>query len=355
MINSFMVLKYFFSILIFFAASCKKHSSVSSAPPPPPSDSTFTNPLLSSGPDPWVVEKDSTYYYTNTLGNRVAIYTTTKMSELDKASAVTIWSPPSATLYSKEIWAPEIHFIQGKWYAYFAADDGNNNNHRIYALENDAQNPTSDSWSFKGKIADTATDKWAIDPSIFEYNGQLYLLWSGWPGDVNIEQDIFIAKMKDPLTMDGGRVMISSPVNSWEKSGAPPTVNEGPEALINNNGKLFIVYSSSGCWTDDYNLGLLTLKDGGNPLNPADWIKSSAPVFSTNADHGAFGPGHCSFFKSKDGKQDWILYHANPGAGLGCGNSRNPRMQPFTWHTDGSPDFGTPVNINSQLIKPSGE
>src|SRR5690606_27503107 len=28
-----------------------------------PSADTFTNPLLSSGPDPWVLQKDGVYYY----------------------------------------------------------------------------------------------------------------------------------------------------------------------------------------------------------------------------------------------------------------------------------------------------
>src|SRR6185436_8457874 len=108
-------------------------------------------------------------------------------------------------------------------------------------------------------------------------------------------------------------------------------------------------------WTDSYGIGLLTLKRGGDPMKPADWIKSSAPVFSTEAGNGAFGPGHNSFFKSRDGKQDWIVYHANPMAGQGCGNARNPRMQRFTWRPDGTPDFGIPVKINIPLSKPSGE
>jgi GH43 family beta-xylosidase len=47
----------------------------------------------------------------------------------------------------------------------------------------------------KGKLAD-ATDKWAIDGSVFEHKGQLYLIWSGWEGDTNGTQSIYIARMK---------------------------------------------------------------------------------------------------------------------------------------------------------------
>lgn len=324
-------------------------------PPPAAADTTFTNPLLTSGADPWVILQDTTYYYTNTLGNHIALYATSKMSQLSKASVTTIWTPPVAGSYSKEIWAPEMHLFGGKWYVYFAADDGNNDNHRIYALENDAANPLSGSWTFKGKIADTLHDTWAIDASAFDYDNQLYMVWSGWQGSVNTEQDIFIAKMKDPVTMDGGRVLISSPGNAWEKVGAPPAVNEGPEALVGPAGQLMLTFSASGCWTDSYCLGLLSLRTGGDPMNPADWTKSANPVFSTQSGNGAFAPGHNGFFKSRDGRQDWIIYHANATAGLGCGAARSPRIQQFTWNLDGTPNFGVPAAINTPLPRPSGE
>jgi GH43 family beta-xylosidase len=122
-----------------------------------------------------------------------------------------------------------------------------------------------------------------------------------------------------------------------------------------NNGKLFLTFSASGCWTDSYSLGLLSLKDGGDPMAPADWSKSPAPVFSTVAQNGAYAPGHNGFFKSRDGRENWIIYHANSQSGQGCGDARNPRMQQFTWNTDGSPDFGSPVKINTPIHKPGGE
>jgi GH43 family beta-xylosidase len=343
--------------LLVIACACGKGSSDPPAPPPVTASTTFTNPLLSSGPDPWVAQKDTMYYYMNTLGNRLAITATSKMSQLSNGTTTTIWTPPTTGSWSKEIWAPELHNFGGRWFMYFAADDGINDNHRIYALENDAADPTSGTWTFKGKIADPTADFWAIDASAFEYNSQLYLIWSGWQGTVNIEQDIYIARLSDPLTMQGHRVLISSPTLAWEKAGSNPlpTVNEGPEALINPNGQLFLTYSASGCWTDNYCLGLLTLRSGGDPLNPADWTKAPNPVFSTQSDNGAYAPGHNGFFVSRDGSQNWILYHANASAGQGCGNARSPRMQSFTWNSDGTPNFGTPAKINTPITKPSGE
>ena len=65
------------------------------------------------------------------------------MSQLKKAVVNTVWTPPATGPYSKDIWAPEIHFLQNKWYIYFAADDGDNKNHRIYVLENSSADPLS--------------------------------------------------------------------------------------------------------------------------------------------------------------------------------------------------------------------
>ena len=339
---------------MLLSAACGKKSD-SNTSTPAGADTSFTNPLLPSGPDPWVEEKDTMYYYMNTLGDRLGVFATNKMSALAQAKETTVWTPPGTGLYSKEIWAPEIHFIQNRWFIYFAADDGNNLNHRIYAVECDDEDPVKGAWTFKGKIADSTSDFWAIDASVFTWQNQLYMIWSGWPGTANVEQDIYIAKMKDPLTIDGKRVLISSPVNDWEKMGAPPAVNEGPEALISPAGRLFLTFSASGCWTDHYALGLLTLKTGGDPMTATDWTKSAAPVFESKPENGAYAPGHNGFFKSRDGAENWLLYHANPAAGLGCSNSRSPRMQKFTWNGDGTPGFGTPVPIAVPIKKPGGE
>jgi GH43 family beta-xylosidase len=320
--------------------------------PPDQAETTFSNPLLPSGPDPWVLQQDQVYYYTHTLGNRIGLTRTEAMSQLPKHPLTTIWTPPATGPYSRNIWAPELHYLAGKWYLYFAADDDQDIHHRMYVLENAAADPLTGTWDFKGKIAD-ATDKWAIDGTVLELDGQAYFIWSGWRGDNDPgTQQLYIARMVNPWTLAGERVMLSEPTLPWEKNGL---VNEGPQVLKNAAGRVFLIYSASGCWTDDYALGMLTLQAGGDPLQPADWTKSPVPVLRKKPENGAFGPGHCSFFKSPNGQQDWIIYHANSSPGQGCGNTRNPRMQPFTWKTDGSPDFGEPVNIYMKSLRPAGE
>ncbi|HUQ97573.1 MAG TPA: glycoside hydrolase family 43 protein [Chitinophagaceae bacterium] len=351
-----MLARSFFFLLSFTATVCHKPATSGSNTTTNPTltaDSTFSNPLLASGPDPWVFQKDSFYYYTHTFGNKIALYKTAKMSALKDAPLTTIWTPPDTGAYAKNIWAPELHFLQGKWYVYFAADDGANKNHRLYVLENASPDPTKGTWTFRGKISDV-TNKWAIDGSVFQYKNQLYFVWSGWEGDTDVQQDIYMARLKDPFTIDGPRVKISAPTYDWETIGNP-NVNEGPEALQNNQGRLFLTYSASGCWTDNYALALLTLKEGGDPMQANDWNKSTTPVFTKNEAAGAYAPGHNGFFKSRDGTEDWIIYHANSKAGQGCGSVRNPRMQKISWTATGEPQFGSPVSIDTKIKKPSGE
>ncbi|MGA3046723.1 MAG: glycoside hydrolase family 43 protein, partial [Terracidiphilus sp.] len=220
-------------------------------PPVPPATSAaemFTNPLLPSGPDPWVMSYRGTYYFMATTGINLTLRATPDITDLAHAQKRVVWTPPATGSYSHEIWAPEIHRFDNKWYIYFAADAGTNETHRIYAIENPSEDPMQGEWTFKGQVADR-TDKWAIDASAFELNGQKYMIWSGWQDDHDGEQDIYIAHMKNPWTIDSERTLLSRPQYPWEEVGdllnrpSMPhlNVNEGPEILIHNQD-IFLVY-----------------------------------------------------------------------------------------------------------------
>jgi GH43 family beta-xylosidase len=222
----------------------------------------------------------------------------------------------------------------------------------MWVLENASADPTQGTWTEKGQIAVPGQDLWAIDGTILEQNGKRYLVWSGQEAGSD-QQNLYIALMSNPWTLTGPRTRLSQPQYAWELNGTPK-VNEGPEVL-QHAGKTYLIYSASHCSTDDYALGMLTATATADPLDAASWTKSASPVFTKNAANNAYGPGHNGFFVSKDGTQNWIIYHANLQANQGCGNARNPRMQPFTWNADGSPNFGTPVATSVAQPRPSGE
>ncbi len=330
---------------------------------------TLTNPLLPSGADPWITSRDGFYYYMNTTGSSLVIRKTVDIAALASAETKTVWRAPVSGPNSHDIWAPELHFLRGKWYIYFAADAGTNQSHRIWVLENASSDPLEGEWTMKGKVGDIS-DRWAIDATVFEHESRLFMIWSGWEGETNVSQNLYIAELSDPWTVKGQRVRLSTPEYPWEKigdlkprveteanPGANPVnpihvdVNEGPE-ILRHGDRIFLIYSAGGCWTDYYSLGMLTAFASSDLMNPASWKKSPVPVFWLSPEAHAYGTGHNSFFQSPDGKQDWILYHANAEPGQGCGRNRSPRAQPFTWKVDGSPDFGRPVGIGVPIPAP---
>ncbi len=316
---------------------------------------TFSNPLLHTGPDPWVVWWKGFYYYSNSTGTNLTLRKTADITDLEHAETKVVWTPGPGHPWSHDLWAPELHRWGRKWYIYFAADAGDNATHRIYVVENENDDPIKGTWNLKGQVKDPS-DKWAIDATVFQLRGQHYMVWSGWKGDTDGEQDLFIAHMSNPWTIDSPRTLISAPTYPWETHGDLPgrhvSVNEGPEALV-HDGKIFIVYSASGCWTDFYSLGVLEADIHADLLDARSWKKFDHPFLSTDAEAHAFGPGHNGFFTSPDGRQNWIIYHANPGPDEGCGDLRSPRIQPFTWNPDGSPNFGKPVPLGRPLEKPA--
>lgn len=329
---------------------CKKKGD--NTPPPPPTNKTFVNPIL-NGSDPWITQKDGFYYYTHTLGNRVALWKAASVSKLNSINNKEIFDPADGLSNSENLWAPEIHWLENKWYVYYTAGAGPDATQRTWVLENTAADPTTGTWIDKGRIYADDADFWAIDGTILEYNSNRYFIWSGRPDPSAQNQNIYIAKMTNPWTLQTPTVMLTQPTLAWEVNGG--AVNEGPQILKNGSGNIFLIYSASGCWTDDYGLGMLTLKNGGDPMLVTDWTKQPQSVFVKKGSSNAYGPGHNGFFKSPDGTEDWIIYHANSNSGEGCGDKRNIRIQQFTWNSNSIPIFGEPVKTGIAVNVPSGE
>ncbi len=260
-----------------------------------------SNPINEEGDDPYVVEKDGVYYYCWSGGGGVKVSKADSLDKISKEGGKQVYTAPSGTMYSKEYWAPELHYIQGEWYIYVAADDGDDANHRMHVLKCTTQDPT-DRFEYVGKISDT-TDMWAIDGTVLQHKGELYFIWSGWPREnCPGTQYLYIAHMSDPCTIDSKKVLISSPSNSWEGP-----LNEGPIPVYHGDD-VYILFSGNGSWTDSYCVGYLKLNEGADPLKAKSWTKNSSPILQRN--NVAKGPGHCSVVNAIDGSY-WMIYHAN--------------------------------------------
>lgn len=316
----------------------------------------FANPICEQT-DPWFTQDDGRYLACFAEGNRaISIQISDRLTELGPKQIV--WTAPATGPASREVWAPELHHIEGHWYVYFAASDGQNKNHKAWVLQSEGDDPLG-SYSLHGPLYTgdnsdlRSANRWAIDLTVFELNGHRYAIWSGWPDESDV-QYLYIASMKDPLTIGAARVRLCANDDFiWERVGqrlGERGLNEAPEVL-QHRGRTFVAYSCSGSWQPSYKLGMLELRPGGNPLNPADWTKFPEPVFKSSA--RTYGVGHGSFVKSPDGTQDWLVYHAKRDREDGW--RRYVLAQPFHWDAGGLPVFGEPVAAGQLLPVPSGE
>ncbi|MFS0882803.1 family 43 glycosylhydrolase [Metabacillus niabensis] len=307
------------------------------------------NPLIEQRADPFMYKHtDGYYYFTGSVPeyDRIAIRRAKTIAGLAEAEEKTIWVKHETGLMSANIWAPELHYIDGKWYVYFAAARTTETNeglfdHRMFVLENESANPLEGEWVEKGQVK-TKWESFALDATSFEHKGVRYYVWAQKDPEIEGNSNLYISEMENPWTLKGEQVCITTPEYDWEKIGF--LVNEGA-AILKKNGKIFMTYSASA--TDHhYCMGLLTADEDSDLLDPNSWVKSPEPVFTTNEANSQYGPGHNSFTVSEDGSLDLLVYHARSykeieGDPLYDPN-RHARVQAIKWNEDGTPNFGVP-------------
>jgi GH43 family beta-xylosidase len=184
-----------------------------------------------------------------------------------------------------------------------------------------------------------ATHLPGIDGTVFEYRGHRYFAYSAYVGD---RSDLILAPMPNPWTVGDPQVDIAGPTYTWEMQGGRKIL-EGPEFIEGPDGTPYLTYSGSACWSDGYAIGLLTADKDANLLDAASWKKSPRPVLASSPRNHVYAPGHNGFFKSADGKTDWIIYHANGGPDWKCTARRAPHAQPMQWDRQGKPVFPDPL------------
>jgi GH43 family beta-xylosidase len=307
----------------------------------------MTNPVVSQRADAHIVKHtDGYYYFTATVPeyDRIVLRRATTIQGLSTAPETVIWRKHASGVMGAHIWAPEIHFIDGRWYVYFAAGASNDIwAIRMYVLEGTGANPLTATWTEKGQIR-TAWETFALDASTFVTNGVRYLIWAQAEPGIDTNSNLYIARLSNPWTITGTPRRIAVPTLAWERRGGVE-VNEGP-TVIQRNGRVFLTYSASA--TDaNYCLGLLTASASADLMNAASWVKTPNPVFTSNTATGQYGPGHNTFTTSEDGKSDILVYHDRnykdiSGDPLNDPNRRT-RYQKLYWNADGTPNFGIPV------------
>lgn len=327
--------------------------------------------IPNASPDPYVYYHDGYYYYVRSDGGpSISVAKSKRLEDIGSAPRITVYTSPNGAngsqMYSRNYWAPEIFFIDDNWYIYFAADDGNNANHRMYCLKSTDPENAQAPYEMMGKVAPTvedngewvidgAQDKWAIDGTVLQNtDGKNYFIWSGWEGNSDGRQDLYIAEMLNPWTLKGDRVRISMPDQSWEKKGdASPLVNEGPQAVIKDN-KITVIYSCNGSWNNWYSTGAVYADTTATLTEASSWTKSGGPLFTQSLDSkdNTYSTGHACITQSPDGSEDYFIYHSFEVSGGGW-EDRDTRIKKISWNADNTPDLGIPEAKGTLIDAPS--
>ncbi len=315
----------------------------------------FVNPI-GEGADPWVIRdpKSDGYLWCFSDGNRaIAVHTSSRLTSLGEKHIV--WQAPDSGPFAREVWAPELHLLDGRWHIYFAASDGDNANHLTYVLVSDNDDPLGN-YTLHGPLqtGDVAGQPlWAIDMTVLEHAGKRYGIWSGWDEAGSDRQYLYAAEMKSPTELLLPRVKICSnddyPWEFTEGAGRGRGLNEGPQ-VFKAVQRTCVIYSCGGSWLPTYKLGRLELV-GSNPLEPTAWKKHDQPIF--NATETTYGVGHSCFVPSPDGTQWWHVYHAKRDREPGW--RRAIYAQEMQIGPAGFPRLGRPLAPGTPIQRPAGE
>ncbi len=319
---------------------------------------TFRNPISAfSAPDPFITfDKVTGYYYALfTRGVKLELFRSRNVSKVvtDGDSKIIYIPNGEKDGIFGDIWAPEMHRgSNGKWYIYTSGRiQSEPGPKRIFIMEGPSEDPFEGEWVFRGM---PFPDVFSIDPTIFTASDGTQYICSSRVDPVQ-GQVLDICDLVNPYTPGENYATIACAELCWELV-EPYTgylaIVEGA-FFLEKNGRIFIIYSANGCWSDNYCLGVLEHM-GGSLCDKSNWKKHEKPLFSFG--NGVFGPGHASFFTSPDGKEVWCAYHGmkehNENATIA---PRFLNVQKIDFNSEGFPVMGEPIGYNTDIIPPSGE
>ena len=307
----------------------------------------YNKPWILQRADPYVYKHiDGTYYFTASIPayDGIVLRHSDTLAGLKDAEEVRVWQKHDKGIMSEHIWAPELHYLDGKWYIYYAGGDIDDVwAIRPYILECADQDPMTGNWVEKGKMTRAEEDEFSfeafsLDGTVFENRGKHYYIWAEKVGVGKQISNLYIAEMENPCKLKTVQVLLTTPDYDWERIGF--WVNEGP-AVIHHDGKIYMTYSASETGAA-YCMGMLSISEDADLLDPAMWKKERYPVLETNAEKGIYGPGHNSFTEDEQGNPI-MVYHARTEEKIEGNPLYNPNrhamLMKLTWGEDGRPVF----------------
>ena len=312
---------------------------------------TYTNPIVATIPGGGKVTDcpDPAIIKSQTAGdNNWYIYCTSDpLSDADKDSSGTyhfhlmaiLKSPdlvnwtyvgdvfaddPSWLSSATALWAPDIHFFNGKYYLYYAAESTPSGGGSAIGVATSSS--PAGPWTDSGGPVIEPGARATIDPMVVDDGGQKYIFYGSYYGGIKARTLSADGLHSDPASEK--QVIIDNRYEAtfllkhgdyWYFFGSATNCCNGPLTGYS----VFVGRSTNilGPYVDQQGVSLSDPQVGGTPaisMNGNRWV----------------GPGHNSVFTDAAG-QDWFLYHAvdrnHPYFDGTTNTERSLLMDPLDW------------------------
>ncbi len=322
----------------------------------------YRNPFITERADPFITKSaDGYYYFTASYPmkreddpdgyDRVILRRSRTLEGLADAEEIVAWRTGEDSLSHRFVWAPEMHYIGGSWYIFYAGSENPNDRWGIncHILQCQSQDPYEGEWKELGKMQALPGDyfsftSFSLDMTYFECAGRSYVIWAQHSQPDRISC-LYMAQVdpKEPQKLITLPMLLTEPEYDWEKVRFP--VNEGP-SVLKHDGKVFVCFSASGTGPE-YCVGLLEASEVTGLMDRASWKKYDYPLLTSADLPDEYGPGHNSFTVDDEGRVV-IVYHARSKecfqriCGYSCDDPlydpcRHARLHTVIWSKAGTP------------------
>jgi GH43 family beta-xylosidase len=140
----------------------------------------WNTPFIAQRADPYVLRHGDQWYFTASVPeyDRIALRRADTLEGLRDAAESVVWRAHEAGPMSKHIWAPELHFLDGAWYLYFAAGEVEDIwNIRPWVLRCEGDDPMAGPWVECGMLRRADGDEFSftdfsLDMTVFGHRGR---------------------------------------------------------------------------------------------------------------------------------------------------------------------------------------
>lgn len=245
----------------------------------------YTNAVYADYADPDVLLYDGTYYLYATGGSGYIVHTSKDLVNWKAGPTVV---NPNLWGITKNYWAPDVEYINGKFYMVVSCDE-----HLGLAV---SDSPTG---QFKALTENYLYEK-TIDGHLFvDDDGKVYLYYVSWRSTYGI-YGVELDENMNPIAKTEKRLI--TPTEEWEKDQG--NVTEGPY-MLKHNGIYYLTYSGSHYQSKDYAVGYAT---SDKPLGNYEKYDLN-PIMKGNSQ--IYGTGHHCITTTPDGSEMIIVYHCH--------------------------------------------